>query len=67
VRRARHTFATLLIRRLQVFEAQVSNERGDVSLSGQFAPFNAGYWLNNASGTEWQGYDPTFRINSYRG
>ncbi|PWN95541.1 SKN1-domain-containing protein [Tilletiopsis washingtonensis] len=52
---------------IDVFEAQVSNERGDVSLSGQFAPFNAGYWLNNASGTEWQGYDPTFRINSYRG
>ncbi|PWN44835.1 SKN1-domain-containing protein [Ceraceosorus guamensis] len=52
---------------IDLYEAQVGwhPKRGELSLSGQFAPFNAGYWLGNESNVDFVPGD--FVLSSYRG
>lgn len=52
---------------IDLYEAQVGwhPKRGELSLSGQFAPFNAGYWLGNESNVDYVAGD--FVLSSYRG
>jgi beta-glucanase (GH16 family) len=56
---------------LDLFEAQVDGKvGGSLSLSAQIMPANAGYWLNNASGTEMEFHEINghkVHLNSYRG
>ncbi|KAJ6600808.1 beta-glucan synthesis-associated [Mycena sp. CBHHK59/15] len=52
---------------IDVFEAQIQNEHGAVSQSGQWAPFNAGYVWFNTSDT-YSISDPTIStLNTYIG
>jgi beta-glucanase (GH16 family) len=56
---------------LDLFEAQVDEHSGGtLSMSGQFMPSNAGYWLNNQTGDETEFYTTHGKLselNSYRG
>lgn len=56
---------------IDLFEAQVDEKTGGtLSLSGQWMPASNGYWLQNATGQEYDLYDvhgEEVKINSYRG
>lgn len=51
---------------IDIFEATVHDSEGYVSLSGQWAPFNAQYNIYNTSG-EVEFYEPDVTYNSYVG
>ncbi|KAJ1034868.1 hypothetical protein NDA18_000476 [Ustilago nuda] len=52
---------------IDVIEAQVGNGRGGVSQSGQWMPANYGYQLINTTGTEYEFFQPTVKLNEYQG
>lgn len=52
---------------IDVFEAQVSGQRGGVSQSGQWMPANYGYELINTTGTEYEFFSTNAQLNDYQG
>ncbi|KAF8905161.1 beta-glucan synthesis-associated [Mucidula mucida] len=52
---------------IDIFEAQVSNDIGHVSQSGQWAPFNEGYVWNNSSDNLIIADSTISELNSYTG
>ncbi|EPT03887.1 hypothetical protein FOMPIDRAFT_120852 [Fomitopsis schrenkii] len=52
---------------IDIFEALISDGKGQVSQSGQWAPFNHGYLWNNVSANYAIGNDSNTELNSYLG
>ncbi|KAF8917659.1 beta-glucan synthesis-associated protein [Mucidula mucida] len=62
------TFVGRAAPEIDIFEAQVSNDQGHVSQSGQWAPFNYAYEWFNATDDNLVIYDDTIsELNSYKG